>query len=141
MSTLSAVTIGAAASKKDSESPKRFSIADASASEVRGPVATTVIASPGRSVISSLITSIFGLFFIPSVTSCANCSLSTASAPPAGTLHLSAQVMRNEPSLRISSFNSPAALSTRIALSEFEQTSSPNKSDLCAGDFLTGFIS
>ena len=55
-------------------------------------------------------------------------SLSTASAPPAGTLHLSAHFIRKESSLLISSFKRPAALSVREALREFEQTSSPNKS-------------
>ena len=43
---------------------------------------------------------------------------------PAGTLQASAHFIRKESSLRISSFKSPAALSTRMALREFEQTSS-----------------
>ena len=126
---LSALTIGAAASKKESEVPNRSIIFSARASEVSGPVAIIVIASSGISVISSSKTVMFLSALIPSVTSLEKISLSTARAPPAGTWHLPAHFIRKESSLRISSFKSPAALSVRIAFNEFEHTSSPNKSE------------
>ena len=62
-------------------------------------------------------------------------------APPAGTLDCLAIGTVSEPKRAISSFKRPAALSIREALSEFEHTSSQNKSDLCASLFLIGFIS
>ena len=53
-----------------------------------------------------------------------NLSLSTASAPPAGTEHSSAQFIIKESKILSSSFKSPAALSILLAFKEFEQTSS-----------------
>ena len=72
---------------------------------------------------------------------CEKTSLSTASAPPAATEHSRAIGTVSEPSLAISSFKRPAAESILLALRELEQTSSAKLSDLCAGDFLSGFCS
>ena len=142
ISMLSAVTIGAAASKKLKLPPlKSLLISSASGPSVSGPVAITVIPSVGISVTVSVLTVMLGCDLIFSVIMRENSSLSTASAPPAGTEHLSAVERQRELSLLISAFNSPAAESTRAALREFEQTSSANKSLLCAGVFLAGFIS
>ena len=68
-------------------------------------------------------------------------SLSTASAPPAATLFVSALSMISEPILRISAFNRPTALVSSSLRSEFEQTSSAKYSDVCAGVIFAGFIS
>ena len=141
MSILSAVTIGAAASKKCREPPQSRIIFSARVSLVKGPVAITVIASLGMSVISFSMTSIRGLFLIFSVTIEENLSLSTAKAPPAGTLHLSAHSIKTEPICRISSLRSPAALLSLSALREFEQISSLKFGFLWAGVNLLGFIS
>ncbi len=73
--------------------------------------------------------------------SCANPSRSTAKAPPAGTLVISAHSIISEFIIRISSFKSPTAFASPSALRELLQTSSARLSDLCAGDFLFGFIS
>ena len=68
-------------------------------------------------------------------------SLSTASAPPAGTFVSSAQTITMLPIRRISSLRSPQALSRPLPLSEFEQTSSHRFSFVCAGEKEDGFIS
>ncbi len=76
-----------------------------------------------------------------SVTSFENFSRSTDRDPPAGTCVSYAASTQTEPKRRISSLRRPAADSTRIALKEFEQTSSANPSVLCAGVLFTGRIS
>ena len=141
ISILSAVTIGAAASKKLNPPPQIFCISADNTSLARGPAAITVIASFGISVTSFSITSISGLFLISFVTIAEKSSLFTAKAPPAGTAHLSAHLIKRESSLRISSLSKPAALSILSAFREFEQMSSQNKSLLCAAVFFVGFIS
>ena len=49
-----------------------------------------------------------------------------ARAPPAATVHRAALSSVSEPSIRISSFKSPAALSSRAAFNELEHTSPAN---------------
>ena len=136
----SAVTIGAAASKKCRLSPRSSSIAVSSLPSVSGPVAMTVGPS-GMLVTSSVTTSILGFDRIASVTAFENSSLSTASAPPAGTLVASAQRIMIEPRQRSSCLSSPTALSSLSERRELEQTSSANPSLLCAGERREGFIS
>ena len=116
-------------------------IASARASLVSGPVATTVIPSVGRVVTSRCSTVISGWVSIAFVTASENLSRSTASAPPAATAAALAAGMHTEPSRRISSLRSPAALSSLDALSELEQTSSASLSVRCAGERFAGFIS
>ena len=122
---LSAVTIGAAASKKlRLFAPHFLSISEASSPSVSGPVAITVMPLSGTLSAVFSITFIFLWDFIFSVTIWENILRSTASAPPAATDEASAALRQTEPKRRISSFKSPAAESMREALSEFEQTSS-----------------
>ena len=97
--------------------------------------------SVGSSVTSPLITVIFGSEVTMRVTSSENSVRLTASAPPAGTAVFSAAAQITEPKRRISSFSRPQALSTRAALSEFEQTSSAKPLYLWAGEYFCGFIS
>ena len=82
-----------------------------------------------------------GLLFIFSVTRREKPSLSTASAPPAGTRVLSAHSIMSEPKRRISSFKSPTAFSIFPARRELLHTSSAKFSLLCAGENFFGFIS
>ena len=70
-----------------------------------------------------------------------NSSRSTARAPPAGTAHWAAHPSSRDPSRRISSFKSPAALFTRAAFRELEQISSARPPLLWAGENRWGFIS
>ena len=141
MSTDSSVTMGAAASKKESPSrPVMRTISPANASLVRGPVAMTVGPS-GRRVTSPSITRQFGCPRSALVTPAENCSRSTAIAPPAGTRAPSAQVMISEPMRRISSLSSPTAFSTRSLRRELEHTSSAKPGMWCAGVYFCGFIS
>ncbi len=95
----------------------------------------------GISVISSSITSIKGLFLISFVTNSLNKSLSTASAPPAGTRVASAHLIIRESNILISCFNNPTAFSSPAALKLFEHTNSANNPVLCAGVNLKGLIS
>ena len=110
-------------------------------SDVRGPVATTVISSFGISFTSSQTTSMKSFSFMRFVTISENLSLSTAKAPPAGTRHALAHFKSKESKSLISSFRSPAALSILSALKEFEHTSSAKPLLLCAGENFFGFIS
>ena len=79
--------------------------------------------------------------FILSVIYAENISLSTASAPPAGTLDISAASIITELKSLISSFKSPQAFSILSAFKEFEQTSSAKLQLECAGENFSGFIS
>ena len=117
----------------------------ASASAVRGPVATNTYSSPetsGTVSYSLPITVTFGSALIFSVTYAANFSRSTASAPPAGTLDAAAASIVSEPRIRISSFKRPQAFAyTSLLLSEFEHTSSLSRGLSCAGVYFFGFMS
>ena len=136
------MTTGAAASKKKSDfSPVSFNIGSVSVLWVSGPVATIVYSSVFISFTVSRISSILGCSLICFVTRAENLSRSTASAPPAGTLVLSAQSITRLPILRISSFKSPQALSRPLPFKELEQTSSHKFSFVCAGEKTDGFIS
>ena len=69
-------------------------------------------------------------------------SLSTASAPPAGTFDSSAACMVREFKLLISSFKRPQALpNTSLLFKELEHTSSAKLSFVCAGVKDFGFMS
>ena len=111
-----------------------------SAPSVSGPVATMAGGSGSVSA-SASTTVIFGWFRIRSVTRRAKPCRSTASAPPAGTRVSSAEDTISEPMRRISSFKSPAPFCSRSERREFEQTSSPKRSVLCAGERRSGRIS
>ena len=87
------------------------------------------------------MTVMFLSLFIFSVIKAENLSLSTESAPPAGTLVLLAASTHTEESISISAFKSPAAELSRSAFSELEHTSSAKFSFLCAGENFFGFIS
>lgn len=71
----------------------------------------------------------------------ANLARSTVSAIPPGTAERSATWMSSEPARRSSSLSSPGALCGKFDLREFEQTSSPSQSVLCAGVGRAGRIS
>ena len=118
---LSAVTIGAAASKKCScSAPKNSVIFALNASLVRGPDAITVLSLKSREVTSSSTTSMFSFSFMTRVTSAENFSRSTASAPPAGTAFSYAQRITRLSSSFSSSFSSPTAFFTqRVRTAEF----------------------
>jgi len=88
-----------------------------------------IVIPSGISVTSSFITVILGLLFISSFTRLEKISLSTAKAPPAGTLLLSAHFIRRESNILISSLSIPAALSFLAAFRLFEHTSSHNLSE------------
>ena len=60
---------------------------------------------------------------------------------PAGTAVSFAHFTERLPSTSISFLRSPAAESGRLALNEFEQTSSHKSADLWAGEYFVGFIS
>ena len=137
---LSAVTIGAAASKKLRFPPQSSLIFSERSGDASGPAAIITM-PPGISVISSLMSVISFLESIFSVTRAENLSLSTASAPPAGTAVALAHSTQREPSISISAFSIPAAQPSLIALNEFEQTSSARPLLEWAGENLTGFIS
>ena len=122
-------------------------ISFASGSDVSGPVAIIVIASFDRSFIdmsfpiSAVIVSINGLFFICSVTFFENCSLSTASAWPAGTFVSSAIFISSESNFLSSSFSSPHAFVIKFDFKELLHTISAKSLLLCAGVCFCGFIS
>ena len=137
---LSAVTIGAAASKKLRFPLHNAAIFSLSASEASGPAAIMTGVS-GISVISLRTTSISGSLSILSVTRAENLSLSTASAPPAGTAVFFAHSMQSEPISSISALRSPAAQPSLVALKELEHTSSASPVLLWAGENFSGFIS
>ena len=140
MSRLSRVTMGAAASKKLRLPPQRVWISSESPWEVKGPVAT-ITGPSGMWVTSSRRISMRGSFSMAWVASRENSPRSTAKAPPAGTRLSWAQRISKDPNRRISSFNSPAALSTRAAFRELEQISSANPWLWWAGENFWGFIS
>ena len=75
------------------------------------------------------------------VTYAEKASLSTAKAPPAGTLVAAAACIVSEPSNRISALSRPQALSSASDLSELLHTNSANLSLWCAGVLLSGLIS
>jgi len=133
------------ASKKASESsPVRSRMARASAGEVSGPVATiTVSQSAGGSPSTSprrISTS--GCASSRACTAPAKPSLSTASAPPAGTLCSSAAARISEPQRRISACSTPTALASASSeRKELEQTSSASVSVWCASVPRSGRIS
>ena len=83
----------------------------------------------------------FGCASMSAVTSAENIARSTASAPPAATLCLSAAAYTCEPKASSSAFSMPAALSGFMLLSEFEQTSSAAFPVLCTGVCASGRIS
>ena len=124
MSRESAVTMGAAASKKFSAPvPVRFAMASVSAGSVSGPVAM-MAGVPGISDTTPVSTDTSGWFFSAAVILSENCSRSTASAPPAGTRLSSAQRRIRLFIARSSAFSRPEALESCSAFSELEQTSS-----------------
>ena len=115
-----------------------------SASEVSGPVATITGSrsdAGGIALISwrTIVTS--GCAASVCVISAANRSRSTARAAPAGTRLISAARMTSDPSRRISSFNSPTALSSLSPRKELLQTSSASRSVLWTAVGRTGRIS
>ena len=131
MSTLSAWTIGAMASKNARlSSPVRSSTQPASAAEVSGPVATiTLDQSAGGAVISPRSIVISGCASSRAVTAAEKTSRSTASAPPAGTAAPTAASIITEPSARISQCKRPTAfVSSSSDRKEFEHTSSASPS-------------
>ena len=81
------------------------------------------------------------LFSISAVTFCANFSLSTAKACPAGTDVSSAIFINSESKMRNSSFNTPQAFVCRLDLNELLHTISAKSAFECAGENLYGFIS
>ncbi len=140
-SIVSASTIGAAASKKESDSPPtRCARSEKSASEQSGPAATTTCPS-GMLVASRRSTSMRGLASILSLTSLEKSLRSTASAPPAGTAASRAHSMSCEPMWASSSLRRPAALSCLVDFREFEHTSSAKSEVWCAGDVDSGLCS
>jgi len=78
---------------------------------------------------------------IRSVMKVAKPSLSTARAPPAGTLFSSAAAIIREPCTRNSSLRRPTALARLTPLREFEHTSSPINPLEWAGVIIAGLIS
>jgi hypothetical protein len=133
--------MGAMASKKASPStPRRARIASESASEVRGPVATTAGPS-GSPVTSSRSTRIPGWAVTAAVMASEKRVRSTARAAPAGTRVVAAERRRTEPSASISRLRAPWAFAGSSLLKEFVQTSSPRPSVWWAGVLRTGRIS
>ena len=104
-------------------------------------MATMTTPSRGRSTASSRRRVMRGSPSMAWVASRENSSRSTARAPPAGTAHWAAHPSSRDPSRRISSFKSPAALFTRAAFRELEQISSARSPLLWAGENRWGFIS
>ena len=124
MSMDSAVTMGAAASKKCREERcGRAVSASVRAGSVRGPVATMQGAS-GSAVTRRCSMVISGWAVSCRVTSSENLSRSTASAAPAGTRLFSAAARIREFSFFISAFRRPEPLARCSAFRELEQTSS-----------------
>ena len=124
MSSESAVTMGAAASKKlSARTPVYAAMASHSAGSVSGPVAMIAGAS-GISAATADSVSISGWPCMAAVTRPENRSRSTASAPPAGTRLCSAHARIRLPSARSSAFRRPEALDSCSAFSELEQTNS-----------------
>ncbi len=117
----------------------------ASTSLDSGPVARTTALDPSASVgtsrTSPRTTSTSGCASTACVTAAENALLSTASAPPAGTLHSSAVRYRCEPSSSSSRFSMPAALSPFVDFSEFEHTSSARSEVWCTPVATCGRIS
>ena len=136
------MTIGAAASKKTELSGRTVQkFHRPAAPSVSGPVATMTRPSLGKDVTSSVRTVILG---------CCPYTLGHRRRKPDGrssrpALHLPVpgryppQLMRSEPSRRISSFKSPAALSTRAAFNELEQISSAKSGGLMSGGVFERF--
>ena len=127
-----ASTIGAAASKNESDSaPTSLDSEVARASEHRGPAAMTHRPS-GTLQTSPRTTSMRGLCSTSLPTRPEKTSLSTASAPPAGTDACLAHASSSLPIISSSSLRRPAAESRLVLLRELEQTSSAMPSVWCA---------
>ena len=134
------------ASKKASESVpvSAAMIAVLSAGEVSGPVATMTLSQSagGNPATSARAIETSGCASRRAVTSSEKATRSTASAPPAGSLCLSAADMISELQRRISSCSRPTALFSQSSeRNEFEQTSSARPEVECASVPRTGRIS
>ena len=115
------------------------SIAAYSAPSVSGPVATMPASGSDVSSRADDMDVRVRAQFFGDV--CGKRSLSTASAPPAGTRVASAASIVSEPSRRISSFRSPQALpQTSSLLKELEQTSSQKASLSMRGGTACGLL-
>ena len=145
MSSESALTTGAMASKKasPSSSPRAWRMEAESASLVSGPVAT--MAGPaGSSVTSSRTTRMRGFDAMAAVIRCANSPRSTVSAVPPGMRDSRAHASSSDPptpSASISTLSRPCAFGGSSLLKVLEQTISPSSSVLWASVPRTGRIS
>ena len=99
-----------------------------------GPVAMMARRFSGSASMRFRLRFMSGCSCIFLVTACANRTLSTARALPAGSLFFSAQSIMSESQAFISRWSIPTALASGLELrNEFEQTSSAQRSVLCAG--------